>query len=458
MQARRPPLSLAARSTLVTGIILLISLGSTGLALDHAWSESAVSALRNRLQGYVYAYMARFDVSRFGKLIPPDSLPDPAFDRPGSGLLASVTAGQQQWTSPSVLYLDPELTTSMEPSSSAFRGPLQTDNGRVFILSQGVAWVLPDGRELPLTFHVAEDEAGYRQQRRIFRQTLLYWLSGIGVGLLIFQLLLLRWSLAPLRRMSRNLARIEAGQREQLGAGYPAEVTPLAQGLDRFIESERERIVRYRKILGDLAHSLKTPLAVMRSRLEAADGVSEAHAELLEQVGRMDEIVAYQLSRAATTGHKTWAAPVHVLGEAEDLVRSLEKVHAAKGVLCEFEIDPEASFYGERGDLLELLGNLLENAFKWGQRRVLLTARVLAAPGQRRPGLELVVEDDGPGIAPDRVDAVLQRGVRGDERVQGHGIGLSIVQDIVTAYHADLEVGRSDELGGSRFLVRILPE
>jgi two-component system sensor histidine kinase PhoQ len=123
-------------------------------------------------------------------------------------------------------------------------------------------------------------------------------------------------------------------------------------------------------------------------------------------------------------------------------------------VLCEFDLDPQARFYGETGDLQELLGNLLENAFKWARRRVLLTVRSEPSAGNRRPGLMFSVEDDGPGIAPENVQRLLQRGVRGDERVQGHGIGLAIVQDIVRAYRGELDVGRSEELNGARFRVR----
>ena len=126
-------------------------------------------------------------------------------------------------------------------------------------------------------------------------------------------------------------------------------------------------------------------------------------------------------------------------------------------MFCEFEVDPEASFYGEIGDLQELLGNLLENAFKWAKQRVLLTVKVEPAHGNRRPGVFFAVEDDGAGIPPENVDHLLQRGVRGDERVQGHGIGLAIVQDIVRAYRGELKVDRSDELGGSRFSVTFPP-
>jgi two-component system, OmpR family, sensor histidine kinase PhoQ len=195
---------------------------------------------------------------------------------------------------------------------------------------------------------------------------------------------------------------------------------------------------------------------VIRSQLEspAADDPA-ARGNVLDQVRRMNELVAYQLARAATSGRQTFASAVPIAGHAEDLVQSLEKVYASKNVLCEFDIADGAVFYGEQGDLLELLGNLLENAFKWAGHRVLLVAKMQPQPGRQRPGLLLSVEDDGPGIAEDKIEKVLQRGVRGDERVQGHGIGLSIVQDIVHAYQGELTVDRSSELGGARFCVKL---
>jgi two-component system sensor histidine kinase PhoQ len=293
-----------------------------------------------------------------------------------------------------------------------------------------------------------------REQVEVYRHTLLTWLGALAAVLLLLLLAVLRWSLAPLRKVAADLARVEHGAQERLDRNYPVELSGLTASLNNFIDAERDRVVRYRNTLSDLAHSLKTPLAVMRSQLEIGGGGEELRWTVLEQVGRMDEIVAYQLSRAATSGHQTFAAPLLIEPYAEEIVRSLEKVYASRGVLCEFEIDPGARFHGDQGDLMELLGNLLENAFKWAKRRVVLHARVLPA-GVRRAGLEFAVEDDGPGIAEDKVEHLLQRGVRGDERVQGHGIGLAIVQDIVKAYRGEVNVGRSPQLGGARFLVRL---
>jgi len=193
---------------------------------------------------------------------------------------------------------------------------------------------------------------------------------------------------------------------------------------------------------------------VIRNELESGASGEPMRWTVLEQTGRMDQIVAYQLSRAKTPGHTTFAAPIPLQPPAEEVVASLEKVYAAKNVLCEFDIDPKARFYGEEGDLLELLGNLLENAFKWARGRVLLSARVQPVKGARRAGLELVIEDDGPGIPANQVERLLQRGVRGDERVQGHGIGLAIVQDLLKAYRGDLDVSPSTALGGAKFTLR----
>ncbi|MCC6596441.1 MAG: GHKL domain-containing protein, partial [Rhodanobacteraceae bacterium] len=334
-----------------------------------------------------------------------------------------------------------------------FEGPLATSVGTLYVLAQGVDWLTEGKSELHLTIYVAEDSATLDQQRVAFRRTLLFWLGILGTALLLLLLLVLRWSLAPLRRVAIDLAEVERGAQERLGGAYPIELRGLTRSIDNFIEGERERVKRYRNTLSDLAHSLKTPLAVMRSQLESEADGKTLRWNVLEQVGRMDEIVAYQLSRAATSGHQTFATPLPIEPYAEEVVRSLEKVYAGKNILCEFELDAAARFHGDQGDLLELLGNLLENAFKWARRRVLLGTQVVA--GEQRAGMTLWVEDDGPGIADDQVEHLLQRGVRGDERVQGHGIGLSIVQDIVKAYRGELQVSRSPLLGGARFSVTL---
>ena len=232
-------------------------------------------------------------------------------------------------------------------------------------------------------------------------------LAALGIGLLALLLATLRWSLRPLRRVAQELTRVEHGEREHLSDDYPTELARLAGNLNDFIDSEREHLQRYRNTLADLAHSLKTPLAVLRRQLESSrriDPPEQLRWTVVEQVGRMDEIVAYQLSRAATSGHTTFAAPIAIGPCAEEVVSGLEKIYASRKILCEFEIDAAARFYGEQGDLLELLGNLLENAFKWAKSARAAYGASAGLRGAKRTGLELVVEDDGPGIPDDKVE------------------------------------------------------
>ncbi len=455
----RQPLSLAARAAIATGFVLAGFLGLVGLTLSKANQSRALSALQERLQNDTIALITNFDVNRFGRLLPPDTLPNPEFSQPGSGLYAVARGVKYHWESSSAIGRDFSFLKPLPPGeSTGLVGPVDTRMGRLYYYSYGVALDTMNGKSVPLTVTVAQTEDQLEGDNAVFRRTIMVWLSILGVMLIVLQFLLLRWSLTPLRKVASDMTRVERGESEHLDSQYPLELTSLTERINVFIDNEREQRTRYRHTLADLAHSLKTPLAVIRSQLEstAIDDASR-RSGVLDQVRRMDELVAYQLSRAATSGRQTFASAVPIAGHAEDLVQSLEKVYAAKNVLCEFDIDERAVFYGEQGDLLELMGNLLENAFKWATHRVLLVVKSQPTTVRQRAGLWLSVEDDGPGIAEDQIEKILQRGVRGDERVQGHGIGLSIVQDIVRAYRGELLVDRSPELGGARFSVSLTP-
>jgi two-component system sensor histidine kinase PhoQ len=453
-------LSLQARQLAAASLALVAFLGGTGYALDRAFVDTAQNALRDRLAALAVSYLAESELDRSRAFISPEVPPDHRFLRPGSGLYATVRGEGLRWESASALGRSLPPVPFLEPGESSFEGPLRIVDAygmenSVYVYSIGVIWELAD--DYPLTFSVYEDASQLQEQVNVYRRALWGYLALAALVLLAVQILVLRWSLRPLLHVERELDRVRKGQSQRLSGRHPRELEPLAEAINNLIESERSHLERSRNTLSDLAHSLKTPLAVLRSRLDADAGYDELRAEVQAQVQRMNEIVGYQLSRAARSGHTLYAAPLEIEPRAEEIVASLEKVYADKGVLCEFELDPEARFHGELGDLQELLGNLLENAFKWAKRRVLLTVQVLPAAGGRRPGVRIAVEDDGPGIPEESVEHILQRGVRGDERVQGHGIGLSIVQDIVAAYRGELEVGRATELGGARFQVTFPP-
>ena len=210
---------------------------------------------------------------------------------------------------------------------------------------------------------------------------------------------------------------------------------------------------RYRNSLDDLAHSLKTPLALMQSFCERkSEQLGDEHALVREQVQRMDGIIEHQLQRAAVSGRAALARSVPLAPVLERLLRSLDKVYREKQVDVALELDAGATFYGDEADLTEVLGNLLDNAYKYCSRTVQVRARGsgrAASPA----GLEITIEDDGQGIKPELTATVLQRGRRADETVPGHGIGLSMAREIIDVYGGQLEIAAS-RLGGAMIRVR----
>ena len=452
------PASLQARQLLAAGIGLVAFLGLTGYALDQAFTETAEASLRDRLRSYAYAYFGGIEFTRGGRLLEPEVPPDPRFNTPGSGLYAAAVGENLLWESTSSLGHSLPLEVSLAPAEEYFAGPVLIadhgdGSGEAYHYAIGLIWEMgPNLPEVAFTFHVFEDAQALEYQISVFRRALWGYLGAAALLLIGVQALVLRWSLLPLRRVGRELERVRRGRDDCLSDRHPRELEPLTHSINTLIDSERQQRDRYRHSLADLAHSLKTPLAVLRARLDSGSD-AELREEVGTQVERMSAIVSYQLSRAVAGAHSPFAQAQPIAPRAEEIVRSLEKVYADKGVLCEFDVAEGAAFHGELGDLQELLGNLLENAFKWARHRVLLSVNLDNEHGPSRPGMRIAVDDDGPGIEPERVESLLQRGARGDERVHGHGIGLAIVQDIVRAYHGELRVGRAPELGGARFEV-----
>ncbi len=459
--------SLQTRLLLAFTILLCIFLGLTGSVLDGAFRSSVRQGVQEQLQVQLYLFMAAVEREGDGFRLR-DNLREPRFSQINSGLygLISDRQGNELLRTQSALELDfdaLELPHALDSGESRF-SRLGPDNN-YFASSYAVVW--DDGSE-PRIFSVLESTDGYREQVARFRTSLWTWLGGVAAVLLAMQLLLLRWGLAPLRRLAADLKRMERGQSEFLEGQYPQELGLVTDNLNLLIEAERQQQARYRTTLGDLAHSLKTPLAVMRGSLEAlvrqdrdGDGDSlvretrEQLGHLQEQVERMDQIVRYQLQRAVSTNQSTpLARHVPVADVAARVVSALEKVYAERGVQVTSDVNREARFLGDERDLMEILGNLLDNACKYGGGRVWLMAReVPGSPSGSQLSIE--VEDDGPGIDGAHRDWVLQRGARADSVNHGQGIGLAVVADIVTSYGGQIEFDNSEH-GGARVQV-VLP-
>ena len=282
-----------------------------------------------------------------------------------------------------------------------------------------------------------------------FRNRLTTALSLFGAGLLVITLFQVRFGLLPLRRIGLGLARIRSGQAATLEGTLPAEIEPLQSELNALIQSNQDIIDRARTQVGNLAHALKTPLAVITN--EAREDPSRFAVKVKEQAQIMRDQVTHYLDRAriaARAGAIGRVAPVEAT--VIPLVRALERIHHEKAIGIMMSIAPGAAFQGEKQDLEEMLGNLLDNACKWGRHSVHLTVSV--ERGQGGPRLAVLVEDDGPGLTETQRAKIGKRGMRLDESIPGSGLGLSIVSDLATSYRGEMSLGASS-LGG--LLVRL---
>ncbi|MEQ1439955.1 ATP-binding protein [Fontimonas sp. SYSU GA230001] len=437
--------SLRAR-LLAAAALLVAAFGSlAGLVLERAFQGGLQQAQQDKLQTLVYSLLGAASINADGDLtIALDAVPDPRLRQPLSGLEAALfnESGQVIWSSADFLQLSTaEIPEVGEWSFHRLREP------NAFALSFGVRWIDLAKDPRRYTIVVLEDAAAYDRQVAVFRRTLWIWLGAMLGGLLLALLLLLRWGLAPLRRLGRELHDIEAGRQVQIQGSYPDELVPLARDLNAMIVSERNQQTRYRNALADLAHTLKTPLAVLRGLADETTLRAEQRGQLHEQIDRMQKIIDHQLGRAAAAGTRTLTEPVALRPLVDKLLAAIGKVYADKSIRPENAVADSMRLRIDQGDLYELLGNLLENAAKYGKERI----RVSALTGQKQ--CLIIVEDDGSGFPPG-AEQLLLRGVRADTHTPGQGLGLAAAAEIVQAYSGRLLLDRSG-LGGAKVVVAL---
>lgn len=436
--------SLRTRLLLATSLTLAVFLVLGGISLNRAFEASAQQAQIERMQAITYALLGGAEPNAYGELLfANNKLPDTRLERPQSGLEAALFGDKAGllWGSPS---LGDDIPTPAAQPVGKWR--FERLAGR-FVLLFGLSYSGDNNPARDYTLMLAEDSSNYEAQIGTYRRTLVLWLGGAAAALLILQGTVMRWSLRPLRRLVRELGEIEGGTRERIEGSYPAELKPLTEGLNAMIINERNQQGRYRNALGDLAHSLKTPLAVLNGIAERPQ-VPENHSVLGEQVARMGHIVQHQLKRAATVGSRTLAEPTALKPMVDKITAALVKVYHARRIAFDIAIADNLRLRADAGDLYELVGNLLDNACKYGKSRVLVCAR------REKREVILSVEDDGPGF-PAEATHLLERGIRADTRHEGQGLGLGAVKDIVEAYQGHLALEKS-ALGGGRVVVRFI--
>lgn len=441
--------SLRARVVLWVSVALVALFAATGVVLDLAFRTSMDQARRELLEVQVLGLIALAEPDETGQLTLPSDAIDPQLEVANSGIYGALYSddGRAVWQSLSLIGRDFPVDYLAVAGEERFERLDVPGFPPLEALLMGVTWE----DETDYTFAIALSLEPYMERQSDFRRILIGWFLGITLTMLIVLSGLLTFVLLPLRRLERQVHEVEAGERVKLTGRYPSEIVGLADNLNTLIETERRRLARYRNTLDDLAHSLKTPLAAMRTLLsEQRTRSPYAAQEALErELERMDQRVSYQLKRARATGATGLGTePVPVLPIVEDLRQTLDKVYRDKGVACSIDVAPGAVFRGDPGDLTEILGNLMDNGYKYCRARVRVVARAISDK------LVVTIGDDGRGISAEQAETLFRRGMRADESVPGQGIGLAVVRETVELYRGTLDVGRS-ELGGAELRVEL---
>lgn len=439
--------SLATRLIAAALIWTAVGLAAGGYVLSRAFSTAVEDNFDTTLQIDLDGMIAAAESDPNGGVALDPRLLNHKFGRAYSGLYWQVTPldpGGQVQISHSLL--DKRIPIS-NPGHSGEQmwgfadGP---EGQKLRVLAQHVEFQIPatarpdDAKAY--VFLVAGDLDEVRSETRDFNGTLIWAFTLLGAGLIVAVILQVRVGLQPLRRVRESLARIRDGKARRLEGKFPAEIAPLAAELNSLIQHSEEVVGRARTHVSNLAHFLKTPLTVLSSEAEAQPG--PLADQVKRQVDSMRRQVDHYLARGRAAGaldvlgNRTKVKPV-----LDDLARVLRRMHEARGITIQVACSEALFFRGERQDLEEMAGNLIDNACKWARSRVVVTGAGQGATWR------LTVGDNGPGLAPEDRARVLERGERLDESVPGSGLGLSIVEDIAKLYGGALVLGRSG-LGG----------
>ncbi|MCZ4316277.1 sensor histidine kinase [Comamonadaceae bacterium G21597-S1] len=461
-----PSTSLRLRLLGLTAVGLALALLLAWFVLGGLFRDESMRQFRHGLEQQLDQLTARVEFDAQGQpTVDAASLSDPRWHKPYSGLYWQLNDADQGALLRSRSLWDTRLANAPDALGDATvhahagTGP---QDAPLLVLERVVR--SPDQPGTRWRLLVAADSRAVQDAVAQFRSVLAWSLAALLALLLAAAWAQVALGLAPLRALQRALAELQAGRSQRLQGPAPLEVQPLVDGFNTVLDSHAQLVQRARQQAGDLAHAVKTPLAVLSQAAEAAlarqqrdpsqAGDTRLATLVLEQVAQARREVDWHLARARAAGgrgvpgQRVALAPV-----VRDLLRVMDKVHAARALALRCaDIDVDLAFAGEAQDLQEILGNLLDNACKWARAAVSVAAQLASGAGP--PVLVITVQDDGPGIAAQQRDAVLARGVRVDESVPGSGLGLAIVADRVAAYGGTLAL-ESAPHGGLRVVVRL---
>jgi signal transduction histidine kinase len=427
---------------------IVAALLAGGVLLSALFRDSVERGFDARLEVLLNSLIAAADAAPDGTLALSRPPQEPRFETPYSGWYWQIAgAGPAAPALRSRSVWDLELGFAPGPGGAGIRR-YEIDSPRARRLRVLARDIELDGVAAPLVFSIAADRAEVETDVAAFNAALAWSLGGLGLGLVLAVLIQVRYGLRPLRRIRGALAEIRAGRAERLEGEFPAEVTPLADELNGLLDHTAEVLDRARTHVGNLAHALKTPLTVLGNEADATGG---ALAETVRrQTAVMRRQVDHHLSRARAAGQaRVLGARTELKPVLEALARTLEKIYAERGIRVTLDGGAGLSFRGERHDLEEMLGNLVDNACKWGRTQVRIRVQPAAMAGSSGMRVGIVVDDDGPGVPAAERAALFHRGKRLDEAVPGSGLGLAIVRDIAGLYGGEVTLADSP-LGGLR--------
>lgn len=431
---------LAVGLTLVLGLLLVGQWLWLTLTIDRLIEKQVIS----RLQEETESLLANLTVAADDQLILDSERLSSNYRRTFSGLYFIVESAEQQLYSRSLW--DFNLKTR-SVSVGERRAHYQTGPQGQPLLAVSASYLKQDKS---LTITVAEDIAWMLQDKQHF-QFVFTLLSASGfVILLLFQAGLVRQALKPLSKARRQLEQLGQGEIEKIDENAPDEIQPLLTELNRLMQNMVSKTRRSRQALGNLAHRLKTHLSLINQTVESASSDNaEVQRAIYVQTNEIRQIIDRELKRARVAGITLPGKGVDLTDLVSQLTETLQRIYPDKALDIEWRLAENVRFNGDREDLLELLGNLLDNACKWCQERVLLDISM------SKTGITLVVEDDGPGCDQNDLSLLSQRGFRADESRPGSGLGLAIVQDIVESYAGTLAFKRSERWGGLQVTVHL---
>ncbi|CAG2150549.1 sensor histidine kinase [Cupriavidus plantarum] len=446
---RSPTRSIALRLFAVSTLWVIGALVTTGLILSALFERHVDQTYASQLNREVTSLAGSLEWTPAGKLLNTRTPADPRYERPYSGAYWHVSGGKDELRSRSLW--DAEFPTKMErevPTTDAYVATGPRDQSLMVMTRtvrlEGTGTQGAEGAEgvegpakPPVTIGVAIDRTELRAAKRSFRNLLWLSLAVLGVGLVAAVVAQISFGLLPLKRLREALVSMHRQRETELGGTWPSEVIPLVDEINKLLARNAEAVARSRRQAADLAHAVKTPLAVLTNDIGRLP--ADERQRMAEQFDVMRRQVDRHLARARAAGATRDAGLVAVHDVANALVRALRRLHADRAL--DIEAEGEGMFPGDRQDLIEMLGNLLDNACRWARHRVRL--RVM----QHDDALEIEIADDGPGIPDDAREAVMSRFVRLDEQADGSGLGLAIVRDIGALYGGELRLDRAREGG-----------